>query len=388
MKPSPEVYDLDRKAPLDQQRHQKKVREAIKGNLGGIISDGSIISSDGKQIVKVPIKGLDLPDFRYGRNNKGIGQGGGGTEIGDVIGREPGDGQGPGRGKQAGDLPGIDYYEAEITMDELAELVFEDLGLPFLLPKGGKLIPTDEVRFDELSKKGLKPNLDKKRTLVRHLKNKGLKGNRKPKVGRITEDDLMYKMWETKQKPISQAAVIAMRDVSGSMGEFEKYISRSFYLWMVRFLRTKYNEVEIVFITHHTTAKEVNEFDFFNLGESGGTMVSSAYQLADEIVDERFPVDDWNIYPFHFSDGDNWGDVDNQKCVDLIERLLTKSNAFGYGEIKEGGRSYSMTTLMSAYQKIKNPRFIAVTIKEKHEVYGALKEFFKKDRVLGGELPK
>lgn len=384
MKPSPEAYDLDRKAPMDQERHQQKVRDAIKGNLKGIVGEESLISSDGKKIVKIPIRELDLPDFRFGSNNKGVGQGDGGTEVGDVIGRIPGS-DGQGRGPGAGQEPGVDYYEAEITVDELAALVFEDLGLPFLLPKGGRMIPTNEVRFDEKSSQGLMPNLDKKGTILRHLKRKAMAGERKPKIGKIRDDDLLFRIWETKERPVSQAAVIAMRDVSGSMGEFEKYISRSFYLWMVRFLRTKYNEVEIVFITHHTEAKEVDEPAFFNLGESGGTKVSSAYQLADEIVDRRFPVADWNIYPFHFSDGDNWGDVDNQRCLELVERLLGKSNAFGYGEIQQGGRR-SLSTLMSVYGKIKNPRFIAVTIKEKNDVYGALKEFFKQDRMLASEF--
>jgi uncharacterized sporulation protein YeaH/YhbH (DUF444 family) len=166
-----------------------------------------------------------------------------------------------------------------------------------------------------------------------------------------------------------------MRDVSGSMGEFEKYITRSFYFWMVRFLRTRYTQVQIVFITHHTEAKEVDEDMFFNLGESGGTKVSSAYQLALDIANERYPASEWNTYPFHFSDGDNWGEVDNQRCLDLVKALLARSNAFGYGEIQEGGRR-SPSTLMSAFGQIRDPQFIGVTITRKEDVYPALKQFF------------
>src|SRR5437867_1129880 len=137
----------------------------------------------------------------------------------------------------------------------------------------------------------------------------------------LKNDDLRFKTWERDVRYETNAVVIAMRDVSGSMGEFEKYITRSFYFWMVRFLRTKYNHVRIVFITHHTEAKEVDENAFFNLGESGGTKVSSAYQLALEVIEERFEPSQWNIYPFHFSDGDNWGEVDNQRCLDLVNQL-------------------------------------------------------------------
>ncbi len=159
-----------------------------------------------------------------------------------------------------------------------------------------------------------------------------------------------------------------------SMGEFEKYIARSFYFWMVRFLRTKYNNVQIVFVSHHTEAKEVTEEEFFHKGESGGTQVSSAYELALEIIKQRYNPDDWNIYPFHFSDGDNlpW---DNDRCVQLVTKLMELCNIFGYGEIREG-HYRSPSTLMGAYNKISDKKFIAVTISDKKEVYPALRKFF------------
>jgi uncharacterized protein len=168
--------------------------------------------------------------------------------------------------------------------------------------------------------------------------------------------------------------VIAMMDVSGSMGEFEKYIARSFYFWMVRFLRTKYQNVEIIFLSHHTEAKEVTEQEFFTKGESGGTKVSSAYQLALDIIQERYSPADWNIYPFHFSDGDNMFS-DNRLCVELIQRLIEVCNLFGYGQIKQGW--YPAGTLMTVYsQEIDNPKFVGVTIEEKEDVYPALQKFF------------
>jgi len=166
-----------------------------------------------------------------------------------------------------------------------------------------------------------------------------------------------------------------MRDVSGSMGEFEKYITRSFYFWMVRFLRTNYQNVKIVFLTHHTEAKEVDEETFFKLGESGGTRVSSAYQLALDTIEQRYDPAQWNIYPFHFSDGDNWGDEDNKRCVALVRKLMAQCNIFGYGEIRS--RSFStVSTLMSAFSEIDDERFIGLTIGDKKEVYPALKRFF------------
>src|SRR6266508_1676390 len=279
-------WSLHRKGPIDQARHTEKVKEAIKGNLAGIVGEEAIITADDKKIVKIPIRSLELPHFRFddGRRQH-VGQGNGDSKVGDVIGQAP-DAAAPGRGQGAGELPGIDYYEADITIEELAALVFEDLGLPFLTPKGRQEIVTEQVRFNEVRRKGVMSNLDKRRTLMENIRRNALHGE--PVYRALSNDDLRFRTWEPHVKEETSAVVIAMRDVSGSRGEFEKYITRSFYYWMVRFLRTKYEHVQIVFITHHTEAKEVDEGSFFNLGESGGTKVSSAYQLALDIVEERY----------------------------------------------------------------------------------------------------
>jgi sporulation protein YhbH len=367
-------WSLHRKGPIDQARHNEKVKEAIKDNLANIVGEEAIITADGNKIVKIPVRSLDLPHFRFDPGRKQhVGQGQGGTRVGDVLGHEPSGQAGAGRGAGAGQEPGIDYYEADITVDELAALVFADLGLPFLKPKGRQEVESEAVRYDDVRRRGIMSNLDKRRTIAENLR-------RNARTGRLgfqglSMDDLRFKTWEKDVKYETNAVVIAMRDVSGSMGEFEKYITRSFYFWMVRFLRTKYNHVRIVFITHHTEAKEVDEQAFFNLGESGGTKVSSAYQLALDVVEERFNPTQWNIYPFHFSDGDNWGEVDNQRCLDLVNQLLERCNVFGYGEIQEGGRR-SLSTLMSTFGDIEDERFIGVTIAGREEVYPALQRFF------------
>jgi sporulation protein YhbH len=366
-------WSLHRKGAIDQARHAEKIKEAIRENLPQIVSEEAIITSDGQRIVKVPIRSLELPRFRYdfGRNRH-VGQGEGETQPGDTVGQ--GSPAGPGPGKQAGDQPGIDYYEAEITIDELANLLFEDLQLPNLQQKVTENLETETLRLKELARKGAFSNLDKRRTVLENIKRNALK-HKQPVYGGISDEDLRFKIWVPETRRESNAVVIAMRDVSGSMGEFEKYISRTFYFWMVRFLRTKYTNVQIVFITHHTEAKEVDEETFFKLGESGGTKVSSAYQLALEIIQRRYDPNAWNIYPFHFSDGDNWGDADNRRCVELVQRLLEVSNVFGYGEIREGP-ARSTSTLMSAFQQIKDPRFITVVINDKRDVLPALKAFF------------
>jgi uncharacterized protein len=370
---SEEDWSLHRKGYQDQMRHQEKVKEAIRKNLPDLISEESIIMSDGKQIVKIPVRSIEEYRFRYNYNKgKHVGQGNGDSKVGDVLGKEPGSGnQGPGKGQGAGDQAGHDYYEAEVSVEELEGMLFSELELPHLESKESQDMSVDDIRFNDVRKKGLMGNIDKKRTLLAAIKRNALKGSKKTQ---ISVDDLRFKTWEDIVVPHSNAVVIAMMDTSGSMGVFEKYIARSFFFWMTRFLRTKYENVEIVFIAHHTEAKEVSEEQFFTKGESGGTICSSAYRKALEIIDSRYPHDRYNIYPFHFSDGDNLSS-DNERCVQLVREILKRSNMFGYGEVNQYNRH---STLMSAYRHLKVPRFAHFVIREKGQVYDALKHFFGK----------
>lgn len=381
---SREDWSLHRKGYQDQNRHQERVKEAMKANLPDLVSDESIILSDGRNIKKIPIRSLDEFRFRYNHNKgKHVGQGDGDSQVGDVLGRDPQPGkQGPGKGEGAGDQAGEDYYEAEVDMEELEAMLFEELELPNLKKKQKDNLETTHIDFRDIRKKGIMSNIDKKRTILENIRRNARNG--KAGIGGISPDDLRFKTWEEIKEPQSNALVIAMMDTSGSMGAFEKYIARSFFFWMVRFLRHKYEKVEIVYIAHHTEAKMVTEEEFFTKGESGGTICSSAYQLALQLIDKSYPPSQYNIYPFHFSDGDNLTS-DNERCVKLIEELMKRSNMFGYGEVNQYNRS---STLMSAYRNIKNPLFNHCIIREKGEVYKALKTFFAKQEGVASDAAR
>jgi sporulation protein YhbH len=371
---SQEDWSLHRKGYEDQTRHQEKVKEAIKQNLPDLVTEESVILSNGREIIKIPIRSLDEYKFRYNDNKKQhAGQGDGDSQVGDVVARD-GNPKGPGKGQGAGDQPGEDYYEAEVNVEQLEKMLFSELELPLLKQKERDQITVTDIRFNDIRKKGLMGNIDKKRTLLEAIRRNALE--KSEDLLKITIDDLRFKTWEEIIQPQSNAVIIAMMDTSGSMGIFEKYVARSFFFWMVRFLRTKYENVEIVFVAHHTEAKEVSEEDFFSKGESGGTICSSAYRKALEIIDHRYPPERYNIYPFHFSDGDNLTS-DNERCLKLVKQLMDVSNMFGYGEVNQYNRS---STLMSAYRNIKDPRFRYAVIREKNEVYQALKTFFTKEK--------
>src|SRR5215211_2596145 len=372
-------WSLQRKGIIDQDRHKERVKEAIKKNLGSIVSNEAIILSDGKRTVKVPIRALDEYKFRFDyRKKKHVGQGDGKTRVGDVIAREGQPGQGPG-GTQGGQAGGEEYYEAEVNIDEIAALIFEDLQLPFLEEKAKKAVQSRKTQFNEIRRTGVIANLDKRRMILENIR-RNAREEGKARFGDVRKEDLRFKTWEENLRYESNAVVLALMDVSGSMGEFKKYIARSFFFWMVRFLRTKYDNVEIVFISHHTEAREVTEEQFFTQGESGGTVVSSAYQLALDIIAARYSPRDWNIYPFHFSDGDNYYS-DNEEAVRLADELIATCNLFGYGEIgEEGGGGYrrSSGALLSIFNDRlrQKERFIGVRIDDKEDVYPALKQFF------------
>lgn len=406
-------WSLHRKGERDQERHSRKVKEAIKENLKELVSEEAIITSQGERIVKVPIRSLDEPRLRYdyGKEQQ-VGQGNGASKPGDVIGRASRSGQQPGQGQEGkpGEEPGVDYYEAEITVDELAELIFEDLKLPRLAPKNETDLSVDDIRFNDIRRKGMMGNIDKRRTLMESLKRRTLSGESVSgnygtpadggsmggysfasgmaeygsgesgsgsyasggKAGLIRNEDMRFKTWEDIVKPQSSAVVLAMMDTSGSMGSFEKYIARSFYFWMVRFLRTRYERVEVCFLAHDTEAKQVAEEAFFTKGESGGTRCSSVYSLALELLERQYPASSFNAYAFHFTDGDNL-DSDNAISVELVKKLLERTNLMGYGEIRRYMRGSS---LWNALSTISHTAFTRSILQDKGDVHRTLQLFF------------
>lgn len=375
-------WSLHRQGHLDRQRHDEKVREAIRDNLADLITEEAVIFSDGDTVVKVPVKSLEEYRFRFDPGDgRHVGQGDGDSRPGDVLGSvSPPSGTGAGAG--AGDEPGLDYYEAGITVDELSEYVFADLGLPRPRRPGNPRIDETRHEFRDVRRHGIAANIDRKRTLLAALQRtrRGIPRSRDGADGAdadrlvFTPDDLRYKTWEDVRHHHAHAVVLAMMDTSGSMGPFEKYAARSFFFWMVRFLRTRYDDVDILFLAHDTRAQEVTEEQFFSKGQSGGTRCSSVYELALDLIAERFPAHRHNIYPFHFSDGDNFPS-DNEAAVRLMAELIDVSVATGYGEIVGPGPRPE-GTLLTRFEELGEEGLTLVTIRSKGDVYGALKAFF------------
>ncbi len=430
-------YSSAPRGKTDAARHRHKVKEAIRQNLPDIVGDEAIITRKENQIVKVPIKGVKSYQFIHGRTGgEGGGFGSGESQRGKVIGRRPKQGQSQG-GKPGGE-PGTDYLETEIDIEEIIEMMLDDLGLPNLRRKQVRetVIPKGWT-FDSVERTGIRPRLDKKRSIKEAIRRtETLVAVLTDQTGRseqdcrralaatqgdstaalrllesgtvlppvsdepeylLESDDLRFRTITEDVEYQSNAVILAMMDVSGSMGTMKKYFARSFYFWMLSFLKTIYRKVEIRFISHTTEAKLVNEHEFFHKGESGGTKCASAYELTAELIDTEYSTSHWNVYPFHFSDGEDW---DPYRTVEATKAVLGRQPAaLGYGEIQT---EYSASVLMKALEeglglgavqdngflhyegKYNETPILGVVLRSRDDLYPALRTFLKPDR---GDLP-
>jgi sporulation protein YhbH len=377
----PLPWELRRRGIKDSLRHDQRVKEAIRKNLRELIAEEAIITSDGTKRVKIPLRYLDQYRFKYGHPPQGVGQGAG--QPGDVIGPRHGNGNHSDDG-QPGDQPGEHTYDVEVPLEELAQMMLDDLALPWLEEKPERQVTTTSHRFTDLRRRGAFANLDKRRTLLENLKRNAARGV--PVVGHMRDADLRFKVWDRHENQHANAAVYMLMDVSGSMTTSKKYIAKSFYFWMVRFLRRKYRQLDTVFIAHDTEAQVVLEQDFFAMSHGGGTRCSSAYHVALAHLQQHHPAERWNTYLFHFSDGDNLPD-DNAVCKRLVEELLTHCRMVGYGEIRYrddasfygwiGQAAAAPSSLQYALQGITHPHLLSVTITHKEELLQVLQKFLQ-----------
>lgn len=234
-----------------------------------------------------------------------------------------------------------------------------------------------------IQRKGIPPRLSKKRSMQERIKRQKMVERAYREMDRdienerfpFREEDLRYHRIKEELRPQSNAVVMCLMDNSGSMYQNKKYLARSFFFLLYQFIKYRYVNVELVFINHTTTAKEVNEDDFFHRGESGGTYISSAYEKALEIIRERYSPEVWNIYAFHCSDGDNWQE-DIPNAITKANELCAQCNLFGYGEIRlQVGSYYTSDTMLDKFKTgITAENFVAVTIDSKEDIWPAFKQ--------------
>tara|TARA_B100000424_G_scaffold228149_1_gene189204 strand:+ start:355 stop:1560 length:1206 start_codon:yes stop_codon:yes gene_type:complete len=381
--------NADRSAS-DRRRHNKKIEDAIKDGVHNIVAEESIIGQDGKKKIKIPVRGIKEYRFVYGDNNqnKKVGSAPGkdikrGQKIGDAQKKKQG------QGDKAGDQAGEEYYEVEITLEELTHYLFNDLELPDLERKSIRNITGEKWKRHGYRDKGIRPRLDKKKTAINRIRRKKAAEKRKREEGDsfdeerflYNQNDLKYRHIKKTLKESSNAVIFFLMDISGSMTQHKKFLARSFYFLLYHFINNRYENCEVIFVAHDTQAYEVDEDKFFKRGNSGGTIVSSGLERVDEIIDKRYHPSSWNVYLFQCSDGDNWPS-DSAATVKLAESLKSKCQLFGYCEIEpdidrlkwiqEGSR------MSTTYEPLADKRLKIVKIHQKEDIWPAFKKLLGK----------
>lgn len=361
----------------DHSRFREIVRGKIREELKKYITKGELIGKQGKDIISIPVPQIDIPHFRFGSKQVGgVGQGEG--DVGDPLSADPSE-QGIG---QAGDQPGEHILEVEVEISELASLLGEELELPKIKSKGKDVIESIKTKFTGIHRVGPQSLRHFRRTYKQALKRtlaSGLYNPDKPIVVPVRED-FRYRSWKDEPMPKSNAVIIYMMDVSGSMGDEQKELVRIESFWIDTWIRSQYKGLEVRYIIHDATAREVDRETFFHTKESGGTIISSAFKLCSEIIQEKYPSTEWNIYPFHFSDGDNWSVDDTQVCINLLkDELLPASNIFCYGQVDSPyGSGHFLKSLKESFPE--DDKLITSEIHGKESIIDSIKTFLGKGK--------
>lgn len=365
-----EATNVGQKIERDHARFRKIVRGKVKSNLSKYLTRGELIGKKGNDLVSIPLPQIELPQFKFGSKGRGgVGQGPG--QPGQPL-TQPQDGDGTG---QAGDTPGGHILEVDLTIEELAEILGDELALPRIEPKGKKNIVTTRDKYTGIRQAGPESLRHFKRTFKRALRRQLASGTYVPEEPMVIpiREDKQYRSWKEIPLPQSVACIIYMMDVSGSMTDQQKEIVRIEAFWIDTWLKAHYKGVERVYIIHDAAAQEVDEHTFYHTRESGGTKISTAYTLANQIIDKRFPPADWNIYCFHFSDGDNWGD-DVPTCMNLLgKEMLPKVNLFGYAQVESPYGSGEFLEYMKELED-EHENVVTSRVPDREGIIGSIKE--------------
>ena len=408
------------KSAVNRQRFIRRHKQQIKESVADAVNRRSITNTESGEDVTIPHRDISEPIFHQGKggHKERVHPGNDQFITGDKIDRPPSGegGGGSGEGDASQDGEGNDEFVFQISKDEYLDILFEDLALPNLKKQQVKKITEWETHRAGYNTAGVPSNIAVVRSLQQSLARRtAMTASKRRLMHELEEEleriqhsepaqlleekrlkqeieelrqkiesvpfidtfDLRYKNYEKRPIPSSQAVMFCLMDVSGSMDQATKDIAKRFYVLLYLFLTRTYKSVEVVFIRHHTQAKEVDEQEFFYSQETGGTIVSSALKLMDEIIKDRYPLAQWNIYAAQASDGDNWAD-DSPRCRSLMnDKLLPVCQYYAYIEITR--RSHQ--TLWHEYEKLENEfgNFAMKNIQSVDDIFPVFRELFKKE---------
>lgn len=409
-----------KKSTVNRQRFIRRYKRQIKEAVSKAIGKRSITNIHTEEQISIPAKDMSEPRFSQGVGGRveRILPGNDQFHTGDKVKRPPQEtqGQGAGQGGQQGESD--DNFVFELSRDEFLDLYFEDLALPDLIRKELSKMDTPKTVRAGVTSTGIPTNLNivksmrqatgrrlalaapyqrELKTIIEKLKSmeeaSGENDEKKRhqlkerqqylehKISRIPFLDTLDLRYNNRIKipaPTTQAVMFCIMDVSGSMDETKKDIAKRFFILLYLFLTKNYQKIELVFIRHHTAAKEVSEEEFFYSRETGGTVVSSALELLDDIIHSRYPANAWNIYAAQASDGDNWN-ADSPRCQELLrDRIMPLLQYFAYVEIMPRHHQ----SLWEVYEVLakQHPHFCMESINSMSDIYPVFRELFKKKK--------
>lgn len=421
------AYFIDRrlngknKSLVNRQRFLRRYKSQIKQSIYEAINKRSVTDIDSGESVSIPQGDISEPMFHQGRGGKRhrVHPGNDHFVTNDRIERPPGGGGG-GQGKASNDGEGQDEFVFQISKEEYLDLLFEDLALPNLKKTQQQQMNEYKSHRAGYTANGVPANISVVRSLQNSLARRmAMTAGKRRELHQLEEDltelehtepaqlleedrlrheiaalrekiarvpfidtfDLRFKNYERRAEPSSQAVMFCLMDVSGSMDQSTKDMAKRFYILLYLFLSRNYKNVDVVYIRHHTQAKEVDEQEFFYSQETGGTIVSSALKLMEEVVKARYDPSQWNIYAAQASDGDNWAD-DSPLCHDILaNQLLPFVRYYSYIEITR--RSHQ--TLWREYEALRDayPNFAMQHIRDQDDIYPMFRELFRKQTVNG-----
>ena len=362
----------------DHSRFKQIVRGKIKANLRRYVQKGEMLGKKGKDTISIPIPFIDIPHFKYGHKEQGgVGQGDG--EVGQQL--SPGAVQ-PGDGHKAGQGEGDHALEVDVSLEELASILGEELQLPNIERRGKEQVVAQKIKYTGVNTTGPESLRHFKRTFKQALRRQIALGTYDPARPVIipTREDRRYRSYRLQNLPETNAVIIYMMDVSGSMGDEQKEIVRIESFWLDTWLRHQYKGLDCRYIIHDAVAREVDRETFFHTRESGGTMISSAYKLCRDIIRAEYPAESWNIYPFHFSDGDNWSADDTRHCIEMLRSdILPGVNQFAYGQVESPYGSGQF--IKDLRETVGDSENVALSeIADKDAIYQSIRDFLGKGR--------
>jgi len=317
----------------DYKQYRDLIRDNVRSRVKDHIKTGKKIKRRGKDTIVVDIPVIELPQFRFGYDDE-EGLGNGPAELGDIVGEAP-DEKGA-NGSEPGEGEGEHTIGVGISVDDYIDILGEELQLPKLEPKDNSEVVIEKIKYNQISKVGNPSLLHKKKTLKNVIKRAISSNEFNPSdISNLypVPDDKRYKSWSKKDIPEVNAAIFFMSDVSASMTNDKRELIKELCWYLDNWIRRFYKETEINYIVHDYEAEEVDQESFYGYTSSGGTRISSAFEMAKDIIENRYPLDEWNIYLFYLSDGENWGS-DNDKAAEYINTLQQWSNVIGVTEVK------------------------------------------------------